>query len=251
MFNFWRREVEQTLLRTQQQLDEAVSAKDEFLSIVSHELRTPLTIVIGYSTFLGERVRDDPVGREAVSELTNEARRLETIIENILSMARYVPGQRLELEPVSIKRTVEHVIKQTQGSSGHKVITRIPEDLPLALANQFCVEQVLRNLLSNARKYCPSGTTIELSALQQDANLLIKVTDQGPGTSINDAHRLFEPFYRAAVSQEKAGIGIGLVVCKRLVEAMGGTIWLDQTVERGSSFCFTLKVGESGETAQD
>jgi signal transduction histidine kinase len=112
-------------------------------------------------------------------------------------------------------------------------------------ADPIRIERIINNILDNAAKYSPKGTDIKISVQQKDGCLLIAVSDQGPGLSPENQARLFEPFQRLPSSENIKGFGLGLIVCKRLVETHGGRIWVESEPGRGSTFFFTLPIGEN------
>jgi len=143
-----------------------------------------------------------------------------------------------------IQDTVEAVRRQ---SLGHRFVVHIPGKLPPVHADQLRLERILYNLLENAVKYSPQEGEIRVSVKPEEEHLVITVRDQGIGISVADQAKLFGPFQRVEESRLDGtrGLGLGLLVCRRLVEAHGGRIWLESEPGRGSTFFFTLPLGHS------
>jgi two-component system sensor histidine kinase KdpD len=133
-----------------------------------------------------------------------------------------------------------HMGKRLQGRS---VPTHLPADLPLVQLDAVLIEQVLVNLLDNAVKYTPAGSPIELSASQEDGIVRIEVADRGPGIPPGEGQRVFEKFYRGHTGTIR-GVGLGLAICRAIVEAHGGTIWAENRPGGGAAFRFTLPTKE-------
>jgi PAS domain S-box-containing protein len=234
------------LRRTQDQLYAANAAKDEFLSLVSHELKTPITTIIGNAEILHRRGSDldERQRNDAVGDIRQGSERLNRIIENLLILARLDRGQVLEVEPLRVPRLVERVAERHERRfPGRPIVRRWGEreERALVTAVESYVEQVADNLLSNAEKYSPPGAPIEVAIEREDATLTVRVLDQGVGITDEEAERLFTPFFRSPrVAQQTSGVGIGLAVCKRLVEVQGGRIWVQRRPGVGSEFGFSL-----------
>jgi signal transduction histidine kinase len=217
--------------------------KDEFIGLVSHELRTPLTVITGsLRTAMSEGLPPEEV-RELLQNAIEGADQLAVILENMLELSRYQAGRlTLRVEPVSIAGTARSVIKKLQDQRvSHQFLMDIPKELPPVEADPVRLERILYNLLENATKYSAPGSRIEVSARTEGDFIVSRITDQGPGISPDDQARLFELFQQLGTSQRAtSGAGLGLVVCKRLVEAQGGWIKVDSTPGRGSTFSFAL-----------
>ncbi len=219
--------------------------KDEFISLVSHELRTPLTIVTGsLQTAMTEGIAQDEL-RELVKNAAQGADSLAATLENMLELSRHQAG-RLDLrsEPISISDVVESVIEKLKNQgAAHRFSKDFPSDLPLAGADPLRVERILYNLLENATKYSPKDTCIRVFARKKNDFVVTSVADQGAGISPEHHDRLFGLFERLEnQSYHTRGVGLGLVVCKRLVEAQGGWIKVDSDLGQGSTFSFALPV---------
>jgi hypothetical protein len=220
--------------------------KDEFIGLVSHELRTPLTVIMGsLNTILSEGPRlSSGETHQLLQDAVSETEVLSHLLGNLLELSR-AQADRLLLytEAVSIQKVVaETVNKLKRQSSTHRFVIDIPKELPLIHADPLRLERILYNLLENAVKYSPHGGEIRISARLEKEHAVIGISDQGIGISLDDQAKLFGPFQRL----ERAGLalvkgaGLGLLVCRRLVEAHGGRIWVESEPGRGSTFFFTL-----------
>jgi len=234
-------------VRDMEERNKVDQLKDQFIGLVSHELRTPLTVIIGaVNTALSEGSRLQPrETRRLLQDAASEADLLSNILENLLELSRSQADRlTLQLEPLML----EDVVKKTIGgarrySSTHRFVMDLPKTLPAVRADRIRMERILHNLVENAVKYSPGGE-VRVSARQEGENLVVEVRDQGPGISPEDQAKLFQPFQRIRRDQSDAikGTGLGLLVCRRLVEAHGGRIWLESSPGQGTAFLFTLPV---------
>ncbi|HEX6032554.1 MAG TPA: PAS domain S-box protein [Tepidiformaceae bacterium] len=211
------------------ELRQALAAKDEFFGFVSHELKTPLTTVVGLSDVLARRV--DTLSEEeradAVSLLRRDSLRLEEIIANMLTLAR--SERTTGDEPVLVHRVItDAVALHRQRNPLRPIETRIEGGLSPVLAPGGWIDRVLENLLSNAEKYSSDDETpIEIEAMQDDSSILVRVLDRGRGISPQQMREVFQPFFRADPNEPGVpGVGLGLTVCRRLIERLGGQVWL-------------------------
>ena len=220
--------------------------KDEFIGLVSHELRSPLTVIMGaVNTVLseGSRLTRDET-RLLLQDAAWETESLSHILGNLLELSR-VRADRLilSMEPVDVRDVVRDAVdKVKRQSTTHRFAIDFPRGLPLVNADRLRLERILHNLLENAIKYSPEGSRIQVSAREDDNNLLIGVSDEGVGISLHDQSKLFGPFQRLEEQRLSGtkGVGLGLLVCRRLVEAHGGRIWVESEPGRGSTFYFAL-----------
>jgi len=226
------------------ELRAANAAKDEFLGLVSHELKTPLTTIVLDASMLERRGGEIDVEsrRLMASEIGAESLRLSRIIDNLLTLAR---GDVVTSEPVLLGPLVKRVVARHQVQFPQRAVSLDIAPGIIASARPLQFEQVLLNLLSNAEKYSAPESRIEVTVARRAGFAEISVLDHGAGIDPEDAERIFDPFYRAKATEERApGIGIGLAVCRRLVEAQEGEIWLERGDGDGSRFTFTLPLAE-------
>jgi PAS domain S-box-containing protein len=226
--------------------------KDEFIGLVSHELRTPLTVIGGcLSTLLTEwnRLSSGEV-QQLLKDALLESESLSYLIENLLELSR-AQAQQLSLysEPTDVRTLVrEAVSKIKRQATPHRFVTSFPEKLPSMNADPLRVGRILYNLLDNAAKYSPPGRQIKVSVEAEPKRLVIGVSDKGRGLSPSEQARIFSPFGRLENSRpdRARGAGLGLMVCRRLVEAHGGEIWVESRPGKGSTFFFTLPYHTKG-----
>lgn len=228
--------------------------RETFLGMLSHELRTPVTSIHAAATML--RTRGDRLGAETQAELigdiTEESDRLLRLVEDLLVLAHFDEGVRLIQEPGLLQRVVPPVIEREQRRWPHVGMDlRIEPDLPVVVGDETSVQQVVRNLISNAAKYGGGHIVIEITRATEDpgksdgagieGGAEIHVLDDGPGVEPEEANALFRPFFRSPrLSGGTGGAGIGLYVCHQLVTAMGGRIWARRRKVGGSDFGFWL-----------
>jgi PAS domain S-box-containing protein len=217
--------------------------KDEFIGLVSHELRTPLTTIMGsvnmvLNTWSQLSQKDS---RRLLTDAAMASEDLSGILGNLLELSR-VKADRLilHLEPVNVKTLTRNVIRQLKPrTSIHRFVVDISKETPPVAADPLRLERILHNLLENAVRYSPNGGEIRISARKEGIEMVIQVHDQGIGISQSDQARLFAPFQRLE-EIKTAGIGLGLLVCRRLVESHGGRIWVESEPGRGATFFFTI-----------
>ncbi|HEX9074461.1 MAG TPA: DUF4118 domain-containing protein, partial [Anaerolineae bacterium] len=213
--------------------------RNALLSSISHDLKTPLAAITGAASSLIE----DTTGecRDLAQTIAEEADRLNRLIRNLLDMTR------LEAGAVQVRKEW-HALEEIVGAAltrldnrlqGHPVTTHIPADLPLVPLDSVLIEQVLVNLLENALKYTPAGSPFEISASITDSHVMVRVADRGPGIPPGDEERIFDKFYRARPNGG-GGVGLGLTVCRGIVQAHGGKIWAQNRDGGGAVFQFTL-----------
>ncbi len=224
--------------------------KDQFIMTASHELRTPLTAVQGYIELLNDY--NDALSAETRTEFIQKAHRgcdeLALMVGNIMDASRLqIEAERIRLTPVELSSTVHHVMEILES-----VTTREQRPVNLAIspglyvqADDLRLRQILLNLVGNALKYSPAGTTIQILALQGQGLVKISVRDYGMGVPPEEQQRLFERFVRLErdMNSPVRGAGLGLYITKRLVEAMGGRLWVESrgVPGEGSTFSFTLQ----------
>ena len=223
----------------------ASAMRDAFTGVISHELRTPITTIYGMSHVL--RQRHDSMAPQdlahAIADIEGEADRLRRLAEDLLILSR-AEGGRLELghDPLVLAHIVRRAVDAEAGRHpGHRFDARLPPGLPLVLGEELYVGQVMQNLLSNAAKYSPPGTTVEIVLDGESDGITVRVLDRGRGLPDGTLDSLFDLFYRAPEATRHApGAGIGLFVCRQLVEGMGGRIWAREREGGGAEFGFWL-----------
>lgn len=224
--------------------------KSALLSSVSHELRSPLaTIKASVTSLLSEAVEWDTRARkDLLQAVDEETDHLNLLVGNLLDMTRIEAGY---LQPkrnwnvlADIVRSVTARLRNSLGA--HPLDIDVSDDLPLVPVDYIQMEQVFINLLSNSAKYSAEGSVIRVTATPlEGAWLEVRVLNQGPGVAPEDLERIFDKFHRVTASDRVTGIGLGLSICKGIVEAHGGRIWAENTAE-GMAFNFTLPLTWEG-----
>ena len=226
---------------------EAERLRTALLSSLSHDLRTPLAgIETSASTLLDEAAPLPAVTRhELLASIVDESRRMTRLIGNLLSMIRVETGMLVvqqSWQPIEEVLGVA-LLRMEERLKAHPVTTHIPCDLPMVSIDELLIEQVFLNLLENAARYAPAGTPIEIVAQQDGAAVLVEVGDRGPGVPAGEEERVFERFYRggrAASADGGAGSGLGLTICRGIITAHGGRIWVAGRKGGGAAVRFTL-----------
>ncbi|MBI4498692.1 MAG: GAF domain-containing protein [Chloroflexi bacterium] len=219
----------------------------QFLAMVSHELRTPLTSIMGYAQVLR---RDLASGRPPVdpqhrlTSIVDQAQRANTLIADLLEVARVETGHlSLNLQDVALSDLVRKTVEDSAAlAPDHRFTLELPDTAPVVRADPGRIEQVMRNLLSNAVKYSPLHTAIRVRVRPEREWVVVSVADQGRGIAKEDLPLVFLPFRRFRQGQEweTVGVGLGLFICRGIVAAHGGEIWVESAPGAGSTFSFSL-----------
>ena len=247
IYNFHLLEAE---TRARKEAEEANELKLKFLAMISHELRTPLTSIKGFATtLLADDVTWDPNSqRDFIETISQEADKLTDLIEQLLDLSRLESGTlRIVPEEQPLNVIVKRAEAQLQVlTAEHNLTILIPADLPPVRADPQRIAQVLTNLVNNATKYSPSGTQITISATRQGQHVRINVTDEGPGIPPEERGRVFEAFHQVGAGgdgvERTKGVGLGLAICRGLVEAQYGRIWIQDRLGPGTTVSFTLPI---------
>jgi PAS domain S-box-containing protein len=215
--------------------------KDEFIGLVSHELKTPLTVVTGaIHTAMDERVSQEERHR-LLEDAAWGAESLANILNNLLELSRHQADRlTLDRKSVDIREIADKAAKAVgKQHPTYMMALDIPSRLRLVV-DPGRLERIFINLIDNACKYSPEGSEVRVFTRQGKKEVVIGVSDQGVGIAPEDQEDLFEPFSRIGPASRIQGIGLGLVVCRRLVEAHGGRIWVESKPDGGSTFLFTI-----------
>jgi two-component system sensor histidine kinase KdpD len=217
--------------------------RSALLSSVSHDLRTPLAAIEGAATTLldEETSLGSSVRHDLLETIREEAERLNRRVRNLLDMTRLQAGAvnlNKEWQPLeeAVGAALTHMEERLRGREVH---TDLPEGLPLVPLDTVLVEQVLVNLLENAIKYSGADGQLEIRAQAAPGEVLVEVADRGPGIPPGEEGRIFEPFRRAS-GERRPGVGLGLAICRAIIQAHGGKIWAENRPGGGASFKFTL-----------
>ena len=229
---------------TVDQLRELNRMKGEFVAVVSHELRTPITAMIGYAKTLRQpQFADDPVLREEFLErLERQGNRLVGLVENLLTASRLESDQLA----MSVGRVLfEDLCRETvegMGTDAGRIVTTVPEDIPVLRTDRQLLGRILSNLLDNALKYSPEEATCELGARAENGDLVFWVRDDGIGIEPDQIARIFERFYQVDSSSTRRfrGAGLGLSMVRDLARHLGGSVEVVSAPGRGSTFTVRL-----------
>ena len=221
--------------------------RNTLLSGVSHELRTPLAAITGAASTLIETGEQLPIASrtELLDTIYGEAERMERLISNLLEMTRLESGElAIKQDWVSLQELIGSALHRLERAlAGRDVRIDVPDGVPLVLADGVALEQVIVNLIDNALQYTPPGTPIELAVRRGERDVTLEVADRGPGLPAGSEHRVFEKFFRSHPATRGArgrGIGLGLAICRAVVEAHGGSITASNRTGGGASFRIVL-----------
>jgi two-component system, OmpR family, sensor histidine kinase KdpD len=223
---------------------EAEHLRTTLLSSLSHDLRTPLASVEGAASSLlyEPEALSVEVRRDLVETILEESRRMARLVANLLDMVRVESGGlavRKAWQPLEEVLGVA-LLRLEDRLKDHPVSTRLPADLPLVAVDELLVEQVFINLLENAVRHTPPGTPITISAWSDGADVVVEVADCGPGVPPDAGEMIFRKFYRVQGSVHSGGAGLGLAICRGILVAHGGQIWIEPRQGGGAAFRFTL-----------
>ncbi|MEO5935179.1 MAG: DUF4118 domain-containing protein, partial [Duganella sp.] len=225
---------------------ESERLRNSLLAALSHDLRTPLTSLVGLSESLaGSKPALAPSQLDMAAALHDEALRMGALVSNLLDMARIQSGEvKFNLQWQPLEEVVGSALRAS-GSRlrGHVVRTRLPSDLPLLRYDAVLIERVLCNLVENAAKYTPPGSQIVVAAALHGAWIEIMVYDDGPGLPVGREEAIFEKFTRGERESAKPGVGLGLAICRAIVEAHGGRIAAAPSPLGGAGFMISLPLG--------
>jgi K+-sensing histidine kinase KdpD len=233
--------------------ESANELKGKFLAMVSHELRTPLTSINGFTNtlMLPNLNLDRDQQMELFRILQDETEHMCTLVEQLLDVAKMQAGVfSVNQRVVRVEDIMEHASQKLHTLAiDHRLSLEVPSALPLVIADETRIVQVLRNLVDNAAKYSPRQSQIRINALAGQAhNIEFDIVDEGPGIPAEIRERLFEPFRKAdqyRLSTQNRGIGVGLAICHGIIEAHHGKIWIADAVPAGTTVSFTLPTEQS------
>jgi len=225
---------------------ESERLRNSLLTALSHDLRTPLTALIGLAESLRMNSDNEHLER-AISEINEEVERMNRLVDNLLDMARLQSGSvKLKAEWQSIEEIVGGALYSLRYSlSNHDISTDVPVSLPLLRCDAALIERVIANLLENATKYVPVGGKIHIAAEQHNDTIEVAVEDDGPGVTRDQERMIFEKFSRGAIESPIPGVGLGLAICRSIVEAHRGGMWLEERASGGARFVFSLPLDEA------
>ncbi|MDP9188997.1 MAG: HAMP domain-containing histidine kinase [Actinomycetota bacterium] len=237
--------------------DRVEQMKDDFVLTVSHELRTPVTVVKGFAEMLtAQREGLNAPQYEAASVISESAGQLQTMINDLLDLARSDAGKlRIDSVATAVDPLAQRVGRQMRPSferRGQKLTVSVEKDLPDVDADGDRISQVLANLLTNANKYTQEGGEVRLTASQVGEQVEFRVSDNGPGLDEEELEHVFDRFWRAQSGETQAvgGTGLGLAIASSLVELHGGAISAESLPGKGATFRFVLPIAKQGRSSQ-
>jgi signal transduction histidine kinase len=238
-----RRDVLVVVARNITQARELERLKDDFVAVVSHELRTPLVPIKGWAQTLinrGDRLSDDQ-RRTAVQSILAQAQKLESLVLNILEASRIEAG-RVDSDGVSdVAAVVMRIVEDTLAARPDRTVRVRPPSVPCQVrGSSVWVERAVSNLVANAIKYSPDDEPVDVAVSVVGDDVVVSVTDRGPGIAVDGQERIFERFERLEESRKQTGTGLGLYITRRLARAMGGDVSVSSVPGAGSTFLLRL-----------
>ena len=238
------------LEQANQELIEVNEMKDQFISMASHELKTPITTIRGQAQLMLRRLtkqkelsQEFADVRTALEKIDEQTYRLSALVDNLLDLGSIRAGKiELRLDRCDLCEICRSVVDEQCLLTGRVIEVELPEAPVMLEADSERLSQVGTNLVSNAIKYSPDGSPVKVSVVRQENTARLTVQDFGQGIEKEQLKHIFEPFYRApeAQSSKKSGWGLGLVICKDIVERHGGRIWCESREGEGSTFYVEL-----------
>ena len=228
--------------------EEATRMKEDFLSAAAHDLKTPLTTVVAQAQFLERKAQRDPSAPsdvQGLQRIVREAQRLAALVTDLLDAARLEQGRLVvEREPVDLGALVSEVVKR-QHAGRHSTELDV-RGVVVGTVDRRRIEQLVENLIENAKKYSPEATPVDVTVWQTNGEAHIAVRDHGIGIPPGDLPRIFERFSRASNVDDRKfhGMGLGLYICRGIVEEHGGRIWAESELGKGSTFHVALPLSE-------
>jgi two-component system phosphate regulon sensor histidine kinase PhoR len=227
-------------------LKEVDRIRTEFVHTVSHDLRSPLTSVIGYAELVERAGPLNENQQEFIKRIQDSIQHITSLINDLLDLGSIEAGMDTRREFVQLDGILRYTIEMLQGqirSKNLNVHMELTPSLPPLRANPVRLRQVLDNVIGNAIKYSYVNGEIDISIHFEENQIILKVTDQGPGIPPSDQPHIFDKFYRGTnITSDVEGSGLGLAIVKNIVESHQGRIWVESTVGKGSSFFIVLPV---------
>ena len=252
-----RKRVEAEIISAKISAEQANEAKSEFLANMTHELRTPLQGIIGFSSLGEKKVSKAPTEKIELyfNTIRSSADTLLSLVNNLLDLSKLQAG-KMDFHPDNhnIVTSVNTVISELESTSTLREVTIIPcpvEDM-FCLYDRFRIEQALRNLISNAIKFSNQGGTIKVSCEARNEDILVTISDDGMGIPQGEQELIFERFSQSSSTKTAAGgTGLGLPLCREIVNQHGGSIWAENNEKGGALFSFTLPLHHANDQTKD
>ena len=229
-------------------IEESFSARVEsesklrrFVADASHELRTPITAIRGFAELHRQgAVTGEEKTKELIGRIENESKRMGSLVEDLLLLARLDQSREMKAEPVNLSKLVSDAVESARAAGPNHAVTFSNSDEEIyALGDNDRIHQVVANLLANARTHTPAGTKIDVSVIQSEDGVRIRIADNGPGLSAKDQSRIFERFYRADASRVRTdgeGTGLGLSIVDAVMRAHAGQVSVESELGKGAAF---------------
>ncbi len=223
--------------------------KSEFVNTVSHDLRSPLTAILGYTELIERAGPVNNLQRDFIRRVQHSVQNITGLVNDLLNLGRIEAGFDSHREPVHLKQLIENSLGELKAlieSRQMKLVCQLPESFPPVFANPVQMRQMLDNLLDNAMKYSPNGSTISVAAEVQQDQVILQFKDTGIGIPPKDLPFIFDKFYRAGnIQKGTSGSGLGLSIVKSIVDGHQGRIWVDSTLGEGSIFTVVFPLIEN------
>ncbi|HEY0053858.1 MAG TPA: PAS domain S-box protein [Pedobacter sp.] len=218
--------------------------KDEFIGMASHELKTPLTSISGYMQIL-DRINSDEKSRQFISKTVQQVKKLSALVNDLLDVSKIEAGKlqliKREFDLIKVTTDVVELIRNSQASHTIKFVSNVQSIVVNADPNR--IEQLIINLLTNAVKYSPAANQVDIIIQSSNQEVTVGVKDTGLGIEADKLKHIFSRFYRVdGLNPTISGLGIGLYICKEIVDRHGGKIWVDSKYGKGSTFWFKLPI---------
>jgi len=226
-------------------IKEMERVRSELVHTVSHDLRSPLTSVIGYTELIDRAGSLNDQQREFLRRIQESVQHITSLINDLLELGSMEAGLDTSRELIQLDSILNYTLEMLQGQikSKHiKVQSEITPELPAMRANPVRIRQVFDNIVGNAIKYSNDQGEVNIAMSCEADQIIVKVTDNGPGIPAKDQAHIFDKFYRASNASSRSGSGLGLAIVKSIVDAHKGRVWVESTVGKGSSFFLVLPV---------
>lgn len=226
-------------------LKEMDRIRNEIVHTVSHDLRSPLTSVVGYAELIDRSGTLNDPQREFLNRIRESIQHITSLINDLLELGSVEAGLDTRREFVQLDGILNYTLEMLQGqikTRRIKVQTQIAPELPALRANPVRLRQVFDNIVGNAIKYSHENGEVNVAMHAEDDQIIIRVSDNGPGIPVKDQAHIFDKFYRASNVGAKAGSGLGLAIVKSIIEAHQGRVWVESAVGKGTSFFIVLPV---------
>lgn len=238
------------LSEVNKRLVEADRIKSDLLSVVSHELKTPISTIIGFSELLSTRDHEIESIKNYAEQITGSAKQLDRLISDYLDVASNqfgITSDKVHTMPINLADLIRVCYQEEKykfSEMGYQFELNCIGFEPTIISEAQNLKKLFSSLINNSLKYSPNGGKISVKILNDSENITVSILDQGVGLTLDQARRVFEPFYRAdnSVTREFSGIGLGLALCKKIVEMYNGSIWCEPGVDLGTVFYVILPV---------